>query len=264
LPRSGFTLVELLVVIFIISVLIALLLPALAGARAAALNVLCESNLKQTWLSYDYYANDHQGFIPHGADGPPGSSGNPEVTQGYNPNDLYSGQAEYLTGSRDPNHLPTVYQCPLETLLDPAIDGPGNVFADGTVRYATYWPNYDFWLNTSRIDYPKNSFGFGPYAVPVAADEAPMLGEASSMGDDNWGNSNSLSFFGGNIYLVDWTPGAFFNYHYSGAYSNMVYFDGHVGRLLNGTRPGQSAAFTQTWDIGIPGAPLPQIGKSIL
>lgn len=254
--RSGFTLVELLVVISIIAILIALLLPALAAARATALNILCESNLKQTWLSYDYYANDNQGFIPHGADGPPGSSGQPWNTQGYNPNDMYSGQANYLTGSHSSNHLPRVYQCPLEATMDSALDSAGNVYSDGTVRYATYWPNVDFWANTARMNYPKNMFEYGPYTVPVSASDAPMLGEASSLGQDSFGNSNVTNFYSGGIYLWDFDPGSFFNYHYNGNYSNMVYFDGHVGKLLNGTINNQNVQFSAIWDYGA-GLPLP-------
>ena len=56
-PR-GFTLIELLVVIAIIAILAALLLPALAKAKAKAKGIACVSNLKQLQLGWAMYAND--------------------------------------------------------------------------------------------------------------------------------------------------------------------------------------------------------------
>ena len=56
--RSAFTLVELLVVVAIISILAAMLMPALTNAIESAMRAQCASNTRQLFTTHVYYADD--------------------------------------------------------------------------------------------------------------------------------------------------------------------------------------------------------------
>ena len=63
----GFTLIELLVVVSLVSLLAALLLPALAGGRGTAMMMVGASNVRQLQLANTLYAEDWDGLYMPGA-----------------------------------------------------------------------------------------------------------------------------------------------------------------------------------------------------
>jgi prepilin-type N-terminal cleavage/methylation domain-containing protein/prepilin-type processing-associated H-X9-DG protein len=183
-PRSGFTLVELLIVVAIIGVLLALLLPAVQKTRAAAARVSCANNLKQLGLATLNYETANGVF-------PPGSRERYEDQSGYlspqvqllpfleqdnlaalvNPN---AGPFDYQNLAAGSQHL-KLFLCPLERQQ-------GSITQLG-------WSNYH--ANAGTWVYSRGWDGiFGPaYAI----DGLPVL-LPIRIGDITDGLSNTAAF----------------------------------------------------------------------
>ena len=113
---SGFTLVELLVVIGVITVLIALVLPVLNRAREQARIVACASNLRQIYAAMVVYANESRQMLPYPDDFAPQNGaiamldrGMMDFTQGtlvpYLSRDVAVRQAMFLCPSDGPDRV---------------------------------------------------------------------------------------------------------------------------------------------------------------
>ena len=63
--RRAFTLIELLVVVSIIALLIAILLPALSGARRSTKDTQCQSNMRGLMQAQTAHAADYKGNFAH-------------------------------------------------------------------------------------------------------------------------------------------------------------------------------------------------------
>lgn len=72
--RRGFTLIEMLVVMAIISILASMLLPALSKAKATAQRIACISNLKQIGLAFRLWGDDNGDRYPFQLDPSEGGS----------------------------------------------------------------------------------------------------------------------------------------------------------------------------------------------
>ncbi len=127
--RGKFTLIELLVVIAIISILAAMLLPALKKARQSAYSAGCMNNLQQQGKNLNFYTNDSNDYLLPGKS-PRISNGDARNNFSWNGGDLTPYKVDYL--NMEEGDLGDSYE---GILVCPAHPDPNNAINnDGTVN----------------------------------------------------------------------------------------------------------------------------------
>jgi prepilin-type N-terminal cleavage/methylation domain-containing protein len=184
---GAFTLIELLVVIAIIAILAALILPALASAKAKAKRIACLSNLRQVGLASVLYRGDFgDRFPPHrvpAADGSPGLSSQfcwvgggmtekgPVSDPGWAAMDASVRYLNLYVGRFGPKNVLQVAHCPSEVKTNDWFYVSGNSYPANsgdpswnTLRLGDAWGSS---VRADQIRYPARMVicaESGPYA----------------------------------------------------------------------------------------------------
>jgi prepilin-type N-terminal cleavage/methylation domain-containing protein/prepilin-type processing-associated H-X9-DG protein len=167
-PRAAFTLIELLVVIAIIGILVALLLPTLAEAKARGKAAVCRSNQRQLAIASYAYATDSSDVM------------NPLQTAVPNSGGVETTYRVILWDYV--GHMASVYDCPAEMLA---------VYADGISANDALYGGFTL---TSGTDWSQ--IGIGVAGPNVAA----------AGGDYEKWNQSGIGVAGGHWIHVDGNP----------------------------------------------------------
>ena len=188
---TGFTLVELLVVIGIIAVLIAILMPVLRKAREAAAETVCANNLRQLMSGYLMFANEHRGHLP----GHVYDIGNPDPERrdwlhgGENPFTNFAAGPEAGTVWRYVNNAET-YRCP-SLLPDPQMSRNSNGRFDYAGFFLLAGAKVTKVRPTSEFRHPDGRVEHVP--TPVITEEDPAWGINKATTDGGHGNTDKMS-----------------------------------------------------------------------
>ena len=155
--RQGFTLIELLVVIAIIAILAAMLIPALARAKARAQRLQCLSQMKQIGVAVQMFASDRDDRYPPAAY----RTGDYQYQLAW---DDYihrsiggtDSDPDLELGITDPLKVPKILKCPADTIQN-------------SIEWGSFGTRRSYAMNFAGIQSGRNSglppatYGVGVY-----------------------------------------------------------------------------------------------------
>jgi prepilin-type N-terminal cleavage/methylation domain-containing protein len=142
MKSRAFTLLELLVVIAIITILAALLLPALSQAKFSAWNTKCKSNVRQFGIALSIYLTDHAAFPPSSTGVPLAPSPELDLPQFWWNLLGLPGTSE--AGKNGNLNLSGIFRCPFQRPVKVnVLSGDGQIAAGEILPLSSY--GYNGW-----------------------------------------------------------------------------------------------------------------------
>ncbi len=225
-PIRAFTLVELLVVIGIISVLIAMLLPALNKARESAQRISCASNLRQVAMAWIAYTSDYKGVLPLV------SANRWDSSIPAADNYLWPSMLKPYVNDKTPNYLPYrpsdgvnphgVFECPGFTNISSAASYVTYAMPLYGVGGAYGWSWAPAYRRTVQIKEPAERLLFADSLAPVS--QRPASGELRGWYYLNMPGSTPTPPVG------DFSAQSYVAYRH-GHLANVAFCDGHVSAM---------------------------------